>query len=132
MVMGAGLMIPPSLSPMTVMKSPMPTPMALFRLSGMESITASRKPVTTSSKIRRPSMKITDIPTCQGTLACWKPMTEKVSTAFIPMPEARARGRLAKAPISTLITAAPRAVAVTAPAKGTPAADRIPGFTKMI
>jgi len=28
--------------------------------------------------------------------------------------------------------AAPKAVAVAAPAKGTPAAERIPGFTKMI
>ena len=80
----------------------------------------------------RPSTKMTDMPTCQGTLACWKPMIEKVTTAFRPMPDASASGRFAMRPIATHMSAAPSAVAVAAPSKGTPAAERMPGLTKMM
>jgi len=41
-----------------------------------------------------PSRKMTDIPTCHGTLAWWKPITLYVITSVQAMPEARARGRL--------------------------------------
>ena len=87
--MGAGRMKPPSFSPMVVMKSPMPTPMARLRLSGMAFMTASRRPVSTRMRMMRPSTKITDMPTCQGTFACWKPMTEKVTHGV----QAHARGQ---------------------------------------
>ncbi len=73
---------------------------------------------------------MTDMPTCHGTLACWKPMIENVTTAFRPMPEASASGRFVMRPIARHISAAPNAVAVAAPSNGTPAAERIPGFTK--
>ena len=75
---------------------------------------------------------MTDMPTCHGTLACWKPMIEKVTTAFRPMPEASASGRFAIRPMAMHMRAAPSAVAVTAPSNGTPAAESIPGFTKMM
>ncbi len=79
-----------------------------------------------------PSTKMTDMPTCQGTLDCWKPISENVTTAFRPMPDASANGRLAIRPMHTHMRAAPSAVAVAAPANGTPAADRMPGLTKMM
>ena len=112
------------------MKSPMPTPMARFRSRGMAFMIASRAPDRTRAKMIRPSTKITDIPTCQGTFACWKPMIEKVTTAFRPMPDASASGRLEMNPMARHISAAPSAVAVAAPSNGTPAAERIPGLTK--
>ena len=84
---GVRRMKPPSLRPMVVMNRPMPTPIARFRSSGMAFMIDSRRPVSTSTRMMRPSTKMTDMPTCHGTLACWKPMSEKVTTAFRPMPE---------------------------------------------
>ncbi len=131
-VIGAGRMKPPSFRPMVAMNRPIPTPIARFRLSGIAFMTASRRPVSTSARMMRPSTKMTDMPTCHGTFACWKPMSENVTTAFRPMPDASANGRLAMSPMQTHMSAAPSAVAVAAPPKGTPAAERMPGLTKMM
>ncbi len=129
-VSGAGRMRPPWFSPRTAMKSPMPAPIPRFRFKGMAFITASRSPERTRIRMMIPSAKTTAIPTCQGTRACWKPMTEKASMALKPIPEARARGRLVTSPIRMLTTAAPIAVAVVAAVNGTPAAARMAGLTK--
>ena len=48
--------------------------------------------------------------------------------ALRPMPGARARGKFAPSPIRIEQVAAVSAVAATAEANGTPAADRIAGF----
>ncbi len=79
-----------------------------------------------------PSTKMTDMPTCHGTFDCWKPISENVTTALSPMPEASANGRLLIRPMQMHMSAAPIAVAVAAPANGTPAALRMPGFTNMM
>ena len=52
---------PPLTSPMNRMNSPMPTPIEYLRLDGMASITASRKPSTTSTVTRMPSQTMTPI-----------------------------------------------------------------------
>ena len=125
-------MRPPSFRPIVVMNRPMPTPIARFRSIGMAFMTASRRPVITSSRMMRPSTKITDMPTCQGTLACWKPMTENVTTAFRPMPDASANGRLrdqAHADAHERRAECGRGRRTFERHAG---ADRMPGFTKMM
>ena len=49
--------------------------------------------------------------------------------ALMPMPEARATGRLAMRPMATVITAAPTQVAVRPASNGTPASERMAGLT---
>ena len=80
---------------------------------------------------------MTDMPTCHGTFSPM--MMLNATTAFKPMPEARASGRFAKTPMQMHMMAAPRHVAVAsagihaAPTAPLPnAADRMPGLTKMM
>ena len=95
----------------------------------MAFITDSRSPLSTRTTKASPSSSTAAMPTCQGTCACCAPTIENDTMALSPMPEARASGRLVTRPMVMHMTAAPRAVAVAAPAKGTPAAARMPGFT---
>ncbi len=62
-------------------------------------------------------------------------MIVKVTTAFIPIPDASANGVLDTSPIMMLMTPAPRQVDTTAASKGIPVApplERIAGFTKIM
>ena len=59
----------------------------------------------------------------------------KVTTAFIPIPDARANGVLETSPINMLMTPAPRHVETTAASRGMPVwppFDRIAGLTKIM
>ena len=60
-------MNPPPFSPMNAMNKPMPMPMARLRDTGMASMTALRKPQSTSSKMRMPSRNTTAMATRQST-----------------------------------------------------------------
>ena len=60
-------MNPPPCSPMKAMNKPMPMPMAHLRDTGMASMTALRKPQSTSSKMRMPSRNTTAMATRQST-----------------------------------------------------------------
>jgi hypothetical protein len=81
---------PPFTNPMMAMNSPIPTPMARLRDRGMASITASRKRVRTNSRITSPSRRITDM--AWGQVSLRAPTSWKVTTAFSPIPGARAKG----------------------------------------
>ena len=66
---GPGFTIPAEWSPMNRMKSPIPTPMARFSASGIAPIIASRKPVSTSTVMARPSSITTPMAACHGSLS---------------------------------------------------------------
>jgi hypothetical protein len=76
--------------PMNAMKSPMPTLIARFRARGTASIIACRKRVRTSSVMTTPSANTTVI--AWGHVSPRPLTSSKATTAFRPMPGARARG----------------------------------------
>ncbi len=99
---------PASTKPIRAMNRPMPTLMACFSCCGMACMTASRSPVTTRTQMSRPSSTIRPIASSQLISgASWK-----ATTALRPRPAARASGRLPPMPMTIVITAATRAVAV--------------------
>ena len=82
--------MPESTRPMIVMNRPMPTLMAVFSCAGTARNTAWRNPVSTSSRMIRPSMTTRPIASAQVILgSCAMP---KVTKAFSPRPVARASG----------------------------------------
>ena len=72
-------------------------------------------------------MKTSPNALCHGT--CMPMQILKAKKALIPIPGARASGKLVKRAISRVATAALRAVAVTSAASGMPAFLRMAGFT---
>ena len=126
----AGLLttIPPSRSPTSVMKRPMPTPIESFSGSGTARMTAVRRPASTRMTAITPSTTTIAIPTCQSSP---RPrMMSNATTALIPRPGARASGRFAHRPMASVAIAAASAVAVATASNGSPAAERIAGLTK--
>jgi hypothetical protein len=79
---------PASTRPMSAMNRPMPTLIAVFSATGMALKTATRKPVSTSSPMTRPSSTTSPIASAQ--LIC--DATENVTKALSPRPVAIANG----------------------------------------
>jgi hypothetical protein len=90
-------------------------------------------PVRTKMVTIMPSITMIPIACCQESP---RPKTiVNTTTAFIPIPEARANGVLVIRPMSILISPAPIHVAITAASNGIPVAppaDSMAGFTKMM
>ncbi len=87
---GPGFTMPADTRPMKRMKRPMPTPMARLSAAGIAFMIASRKPVSTSAVITRPSSSTTPIAAVHGS---FMPATSwKATTALSPIPDARASG----------------------------------------
>ena len=127
-VAGSLTTIPPSRSPISVMKRPMPTPIASLSDSGTACMIASRSPARTSTTASTPSITTTAMPTCQG-----RPrprMMSNATIALMPRPGASANGRLVASAIAAVAIAADSAVATATASNGSPAADRIAGLTK--
>ena len=127
-VAGSLTTMPPSRSPMSVMKRPMPTPIASFIEVGTALTTASRRPVSTSANAITPSITTQAMPTCQ--VSPRPMMMSKATTALRPRPVASASGKFASTPISAVKIAAASAVATATESNGSPAAERIAGLTK--
>ena len=110
---------------------PMPMVMACLSASGMAFMIISRRPVTTRSMITTPYM--THMP-----IACGQVMlgtTWVVRAAETLSPAASASGTLPMKPISSVLTAAASAVAVTRPAwprvcLSTSGVERIRGLSR--
>ena len=96
-VAGLFTTIPPSRSPTSVMKSPIPTPIESFIGSGTARTTASRSPARTSTTAISPSITTQAIATCHVT--SWASTMSKATIALIPRPEASAIGTFAKTPM---------------------------------
>ena len=122
--------IPLFLRPIMAIKRPRPTEIAWRRFTGIASMIASRRPQRTKRRIAIPSMKITAIDACQSPPVIG--VREKATTAFTPIPDAQASGRLENRPIKMVIMPPPRQVAVIAAETGTPAAARRAGFTAIM
>ena len=128
---------PASTKPIRAMNRPMPTEMAIFSWAGTAWKTASRKPVSTSTRMTTPSITIRPIASAQ---VIWEAM-EKATNAFRPRPVASASGKFATTPIRMVITpatsAVPAAIAARFPAESPPrkapssswANPRIRGFS---
>ena len=84
----------------------MPTEMATFSWAGTAWKTASRKPVSTSTRMTRPSSTIRPMASAQVICAA----IENATNAFSPSPVASASGKLATTPIRIVITPATSAV----------------------
>ena len=97
---------PASTNPISAMKSPMPTEMATLSWRGTAWKTASRNPVSTSTRIRTPS--ITTRPMASAQVICEATATAR--NALRPRPVAIASGKLATAPIAMVRTPATSAV----------------------
>ena len=95
----------------------MPTEIAILSSRGTARKTASRKPVSTSTRMTRPSMTTRPIASAQ---VIWL-ATEKVTNALSPSPVASASGKLATTPIRIVRTPATSAVAAAIAAKSPPA-----------
>ncbi len=108
--------MPASTRPMIVMNSPMPIPMANLRSPGMASITASRKPTSTSREMITPSATIT--PMASGQLRWSVPTRAKATNALRPRPAASANGWRPKMPMASVATPATSAVTVSTWSKG--------------
>lgn len=81
---------PPFTRPISRIKRPMPTAIAPFSRCGIAFITFSRSPVSTSTRIRMPSIRITPIASCQVRP---EPATSpNATTAFSPIPGAIING----------------------------------------
>ncbi len=97
---------PASTKPISAMNSPMPTEMAIFSCPGTAWKTASRKPVSTRTRITRPSRTMRPIASAQ--VIC--EAIENATNAFSPRPVASASGKFATTPIRIVITPATSAV----------------------
>ncbi len=75
---------------MIVMNRPMPTLIAVFSCAGTAWKTAARKPVSTSTRMIRPSSTIRPIASAQVMLGSWA--MPKVTNALRPSPVASASG----------------------------------------
>ena len=84
----------------------MPTEIATFSWAGTAWKTASRKPVSTRTRITRPSITTRPIASAQ---VIWLAI-ENATNAFSPRPVASASGKLATTPIRIVITPATSAV----------------------
>ncbi len=120
----------PLMRPMRAMKMPRPAAMAWRSEAGMASMMASRRPQSTRARMTMPSMNTTAMAACQSPLH--RPVSVNATTALMPMPDAQARGRLAKMPMRMVMTPAPMQVAVTPAPMGMPAADSSAGLTAMM
>ncbi len=79
---------PASTNPMSAMNRPIPTEMAIFSWAGTALKMASRKPVSTSTRISRPSMTTSPIASAH---VIWL-ATANAMNAFRPRPVASASG----------------------------------------
>ena len=122
--------MPPPFRPMNATNRPMPIPMAWRSATGMASITASRKPSMTSTKMMTPSKNTTPMAMRQSSPI--DPHSVKATMALMPIPDASAMGRLAIRPMAAVMTAAPKHVAVSAALNGMPAASIMAGLTATI
>ena len=99
--------MPASTSPMNAMNRPMPTLIAIFSCSGTASNTAFRNPVSTSTRMTRPSSTTRPIASAQVILVA----IENATNAFSPNPVASASGKFARTPMRMVTTPATSAVA---------------------
>ncbi|CPU66284.1 Uncharacterised protein [Mycobacteroides abscessus] len=95
--------------PMSAMNRPMPTLMAVFSSSGTARKTASRNPVSTSTRMMRPSM--TTRPIASAHVTPGSDAIEYATTALRPSPAASPSGKFAKTPMASVMTPATSAVA---------------------
>ena len=79
---------PASTRPISAMNRPMPTLIAVFSWVGTARNTALRKPVSTSTRITRPSRTTSPIASCQD----MPEAIENATNAFSPSPVASASG----------------------------------------
>ena len=79
---------PASTKPMSAMKRPMPTEIAIFSCAGTAWKTASRKPVSTSTRMTRPSITTRPIASAH----VMSEAMENATKALSPRPVASARG----------------------------------------
>ena len=82
--------MPESTSPMIVMNRPIPTLIAVFSCAGTARNTACRNPVSTSSRMIRPS--ITTRPIASAQVILGSGAIPKATKAFSPSPVASASG----------------------------------------
>ena len=99
-------MKPASKKPISAMNSPMPTLMAVLSCVGTAWNTAVRNPVSTSSRMMRPSSTTSPIASAQ----VMPDAMENATNAFSPSPVASASGKLATTPIRIVSTPAASAV----------------------
>ena len=93
--LGVLLTNPASTRPMRAMNRPIPTEIATFRAVGMALNTAILKPVRTRIRIKIPSIRTNPIACAQVAFFA----IETATKVFKPRPVARARGKLAIAPM---------------------------------
>ena len=98
---------PASTRPISAMNRPMPTLIAVFSWVGTARNTALRKPVSTSTRISRPSSTTSPMASCHDI----PDAIEKATNALSPRPVASASGKFATTPIRIVITPATSAVA---------------------
>ncbi len=95
-------------SPISAMNRPMPTTIAVFRLSGTALKTAVRNPVRTRMSMVSPASTTT--PIMSGQVSSGFVATVIATKALTPRPVASAKGYFAHAPIRMVSTPATRAV----------------------
>ncbi len=98
---------PASTRPMSAMNRPMPTLIAVFSSAGTAWNTAVRKPVSTSTRMIRPSRTTRPIASAQD----MPDAMENATNALSPSPVASASGKLATTPIRMVSRPATSAVA---------------------
>ncbi|OQA21254.1 MAG: hypothetical protein BWY60_00753 [Actinobacteria bacterium ADurb.Bin346] len=124
---------PASWAPIKAINRPMPTPIAYFSPIGMAFMRIILSFVRTIIRTSRPSITIIPIACCHVIPS--PSIIVNVTTAFIPIPEASAKGVFETSPIMMLIMPAPRHVDTTAASKGMPVApplERIAGLTNIM
>src|SRR5690625_3746240 len=122
-------------SPMRVMNKPMPTTMPVLIASGTARKTAVRNPVRTKTTMTSPAM--TTSPMASGQVRSGVVAIVMAISELTPRPAAKPNGWLAHMPISTVMTAAIRAVeAATAEMPSSPpepsAPDNTSGLSTMM
>ncbi len=113
-------MIPAFLSPINVMKNPIPAPTANFNPAGIALMTIFLNPVIEMIKNKIPDTNTAAKPACQDNPKPKGAIKVNTKNAFNPIPGAKAIGKLAKTPIKIDAIAAANAVAKNTPPSGTP------------
>ncbi|MNI67373.1 hypothetical protein D3C73_1230010 [compost metagenome] len=107
------VMSPLFLRPIIVMKSPIPTVIACFKLSGIAVSNICRTRVTVSRMKIRPEMNTAVRPICQvnGWSVVCEASTTEAKYALRPIPGARTTGKLMNSPMAIVKIPAASAVA---------------------
>ncbi len=122
--------IPLLTRPISAINIPIPPVTANFIFFGIAFTTASRTPLTDNTIKIIPSTNTAVRATSQGTPIC--KTTVYAKNALRPIPDAKAKGRLATTPIKIHPNAAAKQVPVTSAPAGMPVSDKIFGFTAII